>query len=134
MRSEIQAQLPSVELDTRSEAEQAAHNWLKLMGVEIGDTIGLLPLGGTPGEWFRGELVNITFGPLGPLMICWRPTTNGVAGEVVSMPWVSVSMLSKVVQVVNDGPTMEEIEKFMIEQGKDIPAEVQVYLDEHREG
>lgn len=70
----------------------AAFNWLKLMGLSIGEEVLILPLAGQAGQGLQGTLVEIAVGPSGPLVVIIRQAEDKPR---VSIPWDSILMITR---------------------------------------
>lgn len=128
LKAEIQAQLPVAE----EPVENLGLNWLRLMGLEIGDEVTVLPMA-LPGQQFGGKLVDMAVGPEGPLVIFLKQTEDK---PVNTIPWHGVQLIAKAlapaVEVPQPTVDLSELENFMRENGLEIPEDVQTFLDEEK--
>lgn len=73
-----------------SEQENAGLNWLKLMGLALGDQVLIVSRGGT-GTGFGGTLIEAVVGPAGPILIIIQEA-EGTAR--VNIPWDAIAMIT----------------------------------------
>lgn len=82
--------------------------WLGALGVAVGDTVMILPVGSVGGQGFQGELVTIVFGDFEPTAVVIRQSP--VSPNVV-IPWRAVSMITKVTSPEADAETVKRIQE-----------------------
>lgn len=107
-----------------TEATNASQSWLKLMGLEIGQEVMILPLAGAPGQGLQGELVELAVNQTGPLLVMIRRSPDT---PVVNVPWTAIMMITRpsapAVKPVDD-VSMEQLIEMAEKMGVAVPADI----------
>lgn len=111
-----------------TEATNASQSWLKLMGLEIGQEVMILPLAGAPGQGLQGELVELAVNQTGPLLVMIRRSPDT---PVVNVPWTAIMMITRpsapavpVEQKPVDDVSMEQLIEMAEKMGVAVPADI----------
>lgn len=119
--------------------ENIGLNWLTLMGLTIGEQVVIIPRGGQPGQGFQGYLVEVVFGPTGPLLLIIQDDAESAR---VNIPWDAVLMVTlpnpeveAAVQAIADQQeaaadiSVADLQDMVKAMGMEIPPEIQALLD-----
>ncbi len=90
--------------------------WLSIMGIEIGDEVMIIPVGGN-GSGFQGTLVELIVGTNGPAVF----VIEKLGSPRVTINWSNATMISKVIGPSSTTVTPEDLVKMADENGIDVP-------------